>query len=802
MASLFEQFKTYMSERDRKYFSIYDPDDQQKIIDGAKHLCDGVKHVVTAYESRIVGIAVASEDGVIVEANGKCLGLLGKTKLDLQEGRVTRLDFATDDINENSAVMLNDVYVKHKIVSYQKVMVDENGKETVILIEVRFIVSTGQTVTYMIDETPFIAVHDNVCRERDMFEQLANSVPFIIWTSTIDGTVDYYNDRWYEYTNASRHTINDAWLSFLHEEDRQKCSDEWQRSIRCDSKFQAEGRLPNASGQQRWHLIRAVPHADHNGKLLRWYGTCIDIHDYKIAQLRSEFAETQFNNLLKSLPIVAWGCDTRWICNMSKGKALGAAGLRNDEIVSIDMREYTEKDPDLRSYIKRALSGEVFGISNRFSRTETWYESVYSPVRDEMGEIVGMVAISLDITDSRNKEDADRKVENAKQAVKMNTEFLANMSHEIRTPLNGIIGLAELILSETITESHRPYMKLLKRSGKTLLNIVNEILDLSKLNAGKVQLEHIELDLRGIVSTVVQTVQISMDDRSVVLLSTIDPSVPLILRGDPTKIQQILTNLVNNAVKFTHSGSVTIHVTSTAAIAANTVDVSISVIDTGPGLSEEFKRNLFNEYSQENESISRKYGGTGLGLSICQKLAKLMGGILKAESEKGRGSTFRAIIPLTRSSASALTQSESDKEIRCLADPEFTLRTRVLVAEDNPVNQIIVGRMLSKVGADSDIVNNGVEVLEAVRLKQYDIILMDCEMPVLDGFETTKKLREMENHVSTPIIALTAGAMEANRIECLESGMNDFLTKPLSMKRLSDMLEKWTRPPVPTLEAD
>ncbi|KAJ3160263.1 hypothetical protein HDU88_008336 [Geranomyces variabilis] len=235
------------------------------------------------------------------------------------------------------------------------------------------------------------------------------------------------------------------------------------------------------------------------------------------------------------------------------------------------------------------------------------------------------------------------------------------MSHEIRNPLNGIIGLADLILSETMTESQRPYMKLLKRSGKTLLNIVNEILDLSKLNAGKVQLEQIDFDLRGVVSTVVQTVQIIMDDRPVVLLSTVDPSVPLILRGDPTKIQQIITNLVNNAIKFTQSGSVTVHVTSTTASAARTMDISISVVDTGPGLSEKFKRNLFNEYCQEDETIARKYGGTGLGLSICLKLAKLMGGILDVESEKGKGSTFRVIIPLIKSSASALTQSDSDK---------------------------------------------------------------------------------------------------------------------------------------------
>ncbi|KAJ3159177.1 hypothetical protein HDU88_000874, partial [Geranomyces variabilis] len=310
----YEAYSSYISERDRKYFSTYDPDDQKMVLEEAKNLCHGVQHVVTAYESRIVGIAVADKDGVIIDANSKCLGLLRKSKRDLQEGRVTRLDFATDDINENSAVMLSDVYEKNKIVSYAKTVLNDDGQETVLHIEVRFIQSAGQTVTYLIDETSSrSAVRDEAGKERDMFEQLANSVPFIIWTASPNGNVDYYNDRWYEYTN-------------------------------------------------KWHLIRATPYADHNGKLMRWYGTCVDIHDYKIALLRSEFAETQFNNLLKNLPIAAWGCDTDWICNMSKGKALGAAGLRDDEIVGIDMREYTKKDPDLASYIERALSGEDFGI--------------------------------------------------------------------------------------------------------------------------------------------------------------------------------------------------------------------------------------------------------------------------------------------------------------------------------------------------------------------------------------------------------------------------------------------------------
>ncbi|KAJ3291494.1 hypothetical protein HK104_006071 [Borealophlyctis nickersoniae] len=807
LSSLFEQYKSYISHSDQKYFNLYDVEDQQRIIDEAKRRHVGVNHLVSAYESEIVGIAIARPDGVIVEANSKCLSYIGKTREDLEGGRVHQGEFATEDANAASVALLEDVYIKKKLISYKKTFTDSDGKPFPVLIELRYIESAGRLVAYLIDVSSSIAAHDLVRQERGMFEQLADSVRFIVWTSTIDGRVDWMNDQWYEYTKAPRHIVTAEWSSFLHDEDRQKCLDRWQEAVKLGTPFEAEGRLADGSGQYRWHLMRASPSTDNSGNILRWYGTCIDVHDRKLALLRSENAENQFNALLNNLPIVAWGCDTNWICNMVKGKALGmkgltetlkgmALGLRDTELIGTDMRSVTANDPNLRSWIERALAGETFGTSNHLTETDTWYETVYSPRRDESGRIDGMIAISIDVTDSKTKEEANRRAESAKQALQINTEFLANMSHEIRTPLNGIIGMADLILSDAISESHRPYMKLLKQSGKTLLHIVNEILDLSKLNAGKMQLENIELDLRNIVNTVVQTSQISMKSPAVTLLTTIDTSVPLVVRGDPTKIIQIITNLVNNAIKFTSTGSVTVHVSATDT-ACTTVAVRISVIDTGPGLSDDLKGNLFREYSQQDESIARKYGGTGLGLSICHKLAKLMGGKLEAESQRGQGSTFRVTLPLQRSVAPAVlaaNRAESDQHLHIhssTSQNDPPVPARILVAEDNPVNQIIIERMLSKLGVEADIVNNGCEVLRAVSETTYDLIFMDCNMPMMDGYDATRELRRLESHAKTPIIALTAGAMEANRVKCLEAGMNDFITKPLSMKVLADTLKKW-----------
>ncbi|KAI9098828.1 hypothetical protein DFS34DRAFT_566009, partial [Phlyctochytrium arcticum] len=631
-----------------------------------------------------------------------------------------------------------------------------------------------------------------VREERVNFEQLANSVPCFIWTALAHGEIDYYNNRWYEMLQLERSIFKeDLLMMAVVPDERSKIQELWRTAVKTCSQLEAEIRIAMPDGTVRWHMARAIPSLDPLGKPLRWYGTCLDVHDQKSARLRAEFSEYQFNSLLDSLPIVAWGCTIDGVCNLSKGRALRETGIKDNDLVGMDIFAYTSQDTDLRSYINAALRGEILSRCNHFSKTDTWYESVYSPTRNEQGEVMGMIAISIDITDSKNKEQAARNEENARNALKIHSSWVSAISHEIRGPLAGILGMSDLILLDTISEIHRPYLKLLKQSGETLLHLVNEILDLSKLDAGKMTLECLEFDMRNIVNTVAHTCQVSLANRPVRLYLNIDPLLPRALKGDPTKIQQLVTNLTTNALKFTSEGSVIVQIL-VESITPSSVNISLSVIDTGPGLSDEFKANLFQEYAQQDSSIYRRFGGTGLGLSICQKLVTLLGGTMDVESELGRGSIFRIRTPLLK-----CLDPQNNKHERESSHGELDVKSmnlslfKVLVAEDNAVNQIIIERMLKRLGIDFTVVSDGEEVLVEVTQNQYDLILMDNHMERMDGITATKILRSMSEFQNVIIVALTAGAMEENRLSCLRAGMDDFLTKPISFRALGETLKKW-----------
>ncbi|KAJ3008683.1 hypothetical protein HKX48_008394 [Thoreauomyces humboldtii] len=806
MVSAFDLYKEFITPHDRRYWVHYTTEDQQVIIEAAKRSMGAIRHVVSAYESDIVGIAISDRSGVVLEANTKCLALLGKTRHDLTAQRVTRMDFMTPEIREKYPNMVDDVVNKHKRVCFKKDLWGgrKNGEKYTVLMEVRHIPATGQNVIYLIDETNGISRHDEHRRHRDMFEQLANSVPFMIWTADAeDGSVTYCNDRWYEYTAMDRNLVNkgQSWLDALPAEFRGVCSDRWKSCLKTGKEFQAEFKLVNRQdGTYRWHMARAVlcrnvtSGTETTSGEPVWFATCIDIHDQKTAMLRSEIAEAQFSHLLDNLPIIAWGCDASGKCNLTRGSALKDHAIKDGDMLGYDLFDYYQRNnPTVVPHIRRALAGESFGISTRHG--EHWYQTMYSPVQSDTGGVAGMLAISIDVSDSKNREEAERTGEVAKRALKANTEFVASISHEIRTPLNGIIGMADLILADTISELHRPFMGLLKSSGRTLLSIVNELLDLSKLNAGKMSLECIDMDLRSIVQSVVQTTKVSLTQPSIQLITTVDPLLPEVVRGDPTKIQQIVTNLTNNAVKFTKVGSVEIKVTVTSGTPttpSQPLSVRLSVIDTGCGVSEEFRKKLFSDYCQEDASIARQYGGTGLGLAICQKLAVLMNGSISVESEKGKGTTFFVDLPLM-CSASVVTVVKSDSHSKMTPEELGTTRAmRILVAEDNSINQIIVERMLTRMGCAFDIVADGEQVLAKLQTETYGIIFMDCEMPILDGFAATRAIRSLEtiNHVT--IIALTADAVAETRQRCLDAGMDDYLTKPATFKAVADMIAKWS----------
>jgi CheY-like chemotaxis protein len=364
-------------------------------------------------------------------------------------------------------------------------------------------------------------------------------------------------------------------------------------------------------------------------------------------------------------------------------------------------------------------------------------------------------------------------------------EFLANMSHEIRTPMNGVIGTLQLLSDTELGPAQQEYVTTAHKSAHSLLTILNDILDLSKIEAGKLNIELIPLDLREIVSELVTLHAMTAEEKVIQLYADIDEQLPQVLIGDPTRIRQILANLISNALKFTEKGHVLIRI-RVLSREGNNADIRMEVEDTGVGIQEEVIGKLFNEFTQADGSTTRKYGGTGLGLAIVKQLVEMMRGQFGVESVPGKGSTFWFEVPLEISTEQSLRQSP-DQELELKSE----LSGHVLLVEDNPINQMVAQKMLEKIGVESTLAADGQEALNMLEQGKFDAVLMDCQMPVMDGFEAARRIREQSLLSGLPVIAMTANVMEGDREKCLEAGMNDYIGKPVVQADLKKTLARW-----------
>jgi len=524
--------------------------------------------------------------------------------------------------------------------------------------------------------------------------------------------------------------------------------------------------------------------------------------------------EARLRLALESAGMITWefDCDThRLTLDGILEQAVGLVPRPDGTVPAIYKLVHPDDLPHFLAASERALyADEPFRCEYRMTihGRERWVASRGRMEPDRSTRSRRMIGVSQDVTARKRAEAELHDAKDAAEAAnRAKSQFLANMSHEIRTPMNGVLGMIELLERSGLNPAQQRLATTARQSGEALLAVLNDILDFSKIEAGRLHIESIPCDITRLVEDVMALFMARAHDKGLTLTYHLAPDVPAILYGDPHRLRQILINLVGNALKFTEHGEVLLQVTcDVTPRPADEAHVRFTVRDTGIGLSHEESTRLFKAFSQADDSTTRQFGGTGLGLAISKQLVELMRGDIGLESEPGRGSMFWFVVPLGLAPTTILPEglstrhgtrgevstSEGNAVVPSGSDDRaVSLPVRVLVVEDNPVNQEVAREMLTAMGCEVRVVPNGFDAVETTLHEQFDIIFMDCQMPVMDGFEASQLIRTRENASRrTPIVALTGNAMSGDHERCLAAGMDAYLSKPFSFAALRAMVRR------------
>ena len=630
------------------------------------------------------------------------------------------------------------------------------------------------------------------------FRIIADNAPVLIWTAGLDNRCEFFNKVWLQFTGRSmEQEVGNGWAECVHSEDLQYCLNTYQAAFDAQQEFTMEYRLRRFDGEYRWLLDKGVPRYDEQGVFLGYIGSCFDITERKQLNDQLRISESMKKAVLESSLDAIITIDMLGnICRFNQA-ASRMFGYTIGDVLGKPMHELfmPERFHELyrQGFQHYLTTGESNMMGQRIEQIARHRLLGEFPVEMAVtaihsGDQSYFTATLRDITEAKRVEATLREGrELAEQENHVKSLFLAMMSHEIRTPLNALLGTQELLADTPLDATQKSYLKVAKDAGIQLLMLVNDILDLTKVESGKLELENTVFDVEQVINEVVAIVFDGAKSKNLVLSLELAPDLSPWISGDPWRFRQVLLNLLSNAIKFTSNGSVTVKLSPRPAEACDGA-LLIEVIDTGIGIADDVQPKLFNLFTQADSSDTRKYGGSGLGLVISKRLVELWGGHLGLESQLGVGSRFwfscgeTAVAQTLLTSANAITNT---------LDLPF-VAARLLLVEDSLANQAVLGALLSNAGHQVDFADCGAAGIKAARTKDYDLIFMDVSMPDMTGMEATRSIRLLGGAAATvPIIALTAHAFKGYEEQCMAAGMNGFATKPVNKTALLNLVQKW-----------
>jgi PAS domain S-box-containing protein len=811
---------------------------------------DAIQTAIYDYEADVRGFAITGNPVFIKDTQGKKLKIhtaineLEKQKeqnihwnIDALESLVVKKIQFSDSIitaTKRSPIEANNLIaslrgknltdaidtVLDQMKNEQQALLDKKNYETEIANDTRFIATVVLSflaflfLLYILRnigrEYHLRKVAEDVARQSEQkYKDLVENSSFISYVIDLNGTLTYASGKCKELLGfTAEELMGENMINFIVPEWRERISDFYASLVnRQTLESIIEFPVVCKKGEVKW-IEQSVVLIEENGIPKGFQSIAKDISEKKFAEKLLIEAETNLHSkqkeynerlqaILDNIPMIIFLKDLQGnflmvnkefhqTFNTTDENVIGKPVVHVHKSVNAANR-FIEIDEEIKNTLQPKEVEDLL-ITSKGERNML---IVKFPLLDKNNTLFSIGGIGKDITENvRQRQQMIKARVRAERAEKLQEEFLANMSHEIRTPMNGIIGMTNLLSSTSLNGEQDEYVQLIRESSEILLSLINDILDLSKIKAGRMGLETIDFNINDTLDTILATHKIKARQKNICLTKEVDPTLPAIIKGDQHKLVQILNNLVSNAIKFTEEGKVTVALRVLESD-SKSVKINLAVSDTGIGIDSKNQKLIFESFAQAGHDMIRRFGGTGLGLAITKKLVELQGGAIVVESRPDQGSKFSFSIRYALSEIKELPNKVIEG-IPSGTNVEQLRGKNILLVEDNLINQKVTSQILRKVGMYVDIANNGKEAVEMLETgKDYEAILMDLQMAEMDGFQATTYIRK-KLHLTTPIIAMTASALRDERSKCIQVGMNEYLAKPFSPSVLFYHLNRFT----------